>query len=93
MDAIKRYVDAKEVMEGMLDTIEVIEGIQAETMRDMAIVDKFITSATISLRVIKGNIRKHIAGMDKVIITELMALSGMEGDTNENRQGTDNERP
>ena len=88
MDAIKRYVEAKDVMEGMLDTIEVIEGIQAETMRDMAITDKVITSATISLRVIKGNIRKHIAGMDKVIITELMAISGMVEGRNE-----DDERP
>lgn len=66
-------------MEGLMDTLEVIEGIQAETMADMVISEKVIKEATISIRVIKGNIRRHIAAMDKVIITELMALSGMEG--------------
>lgn len=80
MDAIKRYKEARDVMDGLIATLDAIEEIQGETMEDMAVTEKVIKEASISIRVIKGNIRRHISAMDKVIITELMALSGMEGE-------------
>lgn len=84
MDAIKVFVEAKEVMESLVGTLDIIEERSIKAMEDMAITEKVVKEATISIRVIKGNIRRHIAGMDKIIIAELMALSGMEGgDINE----------
>lgn len=83
MDAIKRYKEARDVMEGLIDTLDSIEEITVSSMKDMGIMEKMQKEATISSRVIKGNIRRHVAAMDRVIINELMLLSGMEGERNE----------